>query len=161
MQMRARAVSRGVAGKPTTTNATPRSQHSREVAAIFPGLNSISGCIPPHHCYHTAPLVSLHLRVAFMHTGKFPLDLRWEDQQKAAAAVALPGLHTDAMLRAKNTCHGTLSFRKQHPAWRASCFCAAAMLSLQAAYSTGAAFPLTMTGESQSPRTLQPMSCRR
>ena len=44
MQMRARAVCRGVAGKPTTTRATPLSQHSRDSAAIFPGLKIMSGC---------------------------------------------------------------------------------------------------------------------
>ena len=42
--MRARAVISGVAGKPTTTSATPRSQHSRDAAAILPGWNSITGC---------------------------------------------------------------------------------------------------------------------
>jgi hypothetical protein len=44
MQMRARAVMSGVAGKPTTTSATPRSRHSREAAAILPGWKNISGC---------------------------------------------------------------------------------------------------------------------
>ena len=44
MQTRARALISGVAGKPTTTSATPRSQHSRDAAAILPGWNSITGC---------------------------------------------------------------------------------------------------------------------
>ena len=44
MQTRARALISGVAGKPTTTSATPRSQQSRDAAAILPGWNSITGC---------------------------------------------------------------------------------------------------------------------
>ena len=48
MQMRARAVCSGVAGKPTTTRATPLSQHSRDSAAIFPGLKIMSGCTAKH-----------------------------------------------------------------------------------------------------------------
>ena len=44
MQMRALAVSRGVAGKPTTTTAMPRSKHRREKAAILEGSNSMMGC---------------------------------------------------------------------------------------------------------------------
>ncbi len=45
MQMRARADRRGVAGKPTTTMAMPRSNSSREVEEILPGLNSMTGCM--------------------------------------------------------------------------------------------------------------------
>ena len=62
MQMRARAVSSGVAGKPTTTSATPRSQHSRDVAAIFPGLNSISGCTSMRRSFQSpsSPRTRLH-----------------------------------------------------------------------------------------------------
>ena len=45
MQMRARADRRGVAGKPTTTMAMPRSSSNREVDEILPGLNSITGCM--------------------------------------------------------------------------------------------------------------------
>lgn len=51
IQMRARADRRGVAGKPTTTMAMPRSNSSRDVEEILPGLNSITGCtstIAPH-----------------------------------------------------------------------------------------------------------------
>ena len=51
MQTRARADISGVAGKPTTTSATPRSQHSRDAAAILPGWNSITGCA---HAAHTS-----------------------------------------------------------------------------------------------------------
>ena len=37
MQTRARADRRGVAGKPTTTSAMPRSSSSRDVEQILPG----------------------------------------------------------------------------------------------------------------------------
>lgn len=56
MQMRARAVCRGVAGNPTTTRATPLSQHSRDSAAIFPGLKIISGCSAQHSLFFALTL---------------------------------------------------------------------------------------------------------
>ena len=44
--MRARALIKGVAGKPTTTKATPRASAARDAAAILPGWNIITGCVP-------------------------------------------------------------------------------------------------------------------
>lgn len=44
MQTRQRADSRGVAGNPTTTTATPRCRHSLEKAGILAGWNSMMGC---------------------------------------------------------------------------------------------------------------------
>lgn len=44
MQMRARVLISGVAGKPTTVTAIPRSNARREKLGILPGKNNMMGC---------------------------------------------------------------------------------------------------------------------
>ena len=73
MQMRARALMSGVAGKPTTTSATPRSQHSREAAAILPGWNSITGCVRRNSAVQVCPL---HLHVPSVTITCFVLNAK-------------------------------------------------------------------------------------
>ena len=149
MQTRAREVRSGVAGKPTTTAAMPRSRVSREKDAILPGWYSMMGCEQEHFHRHINQ----------------PAIVFWHRPQRAGPALGTNlSYNTIGVNRnAKRSSTVTYSTKPTQTALRVHLHPTRSKCVSPAACHLPMRLMIcrrrTMTGESRSPSTLSPISC--